>query len=466
MRDITLLIIVATLCLSGIIMPWYGLMGYVWFSLLRPEILAYSPPNRPYSMALAIATLFGSLRELPRIVHAILNPFIGVFILLQVWYGASVVAAINRQLSVNDYIPFLQLTVMLFLFPLLIHEFRQLKVLVMVFGVALGTLGVRYGLYGLLHGGVRYAQGYGGTMNDNNLLALALACSIPVNWYCRELATWKPAKWFFGLTAGITAMGVVMFYSRGAIVTLGIVLPLMVLRANRKGLALAMLFGTFAGGVVLAGSSLVQRVQTIAHYEDDDSAAGRLEYWKAALKMSADYPLFGVGFGGLNYIEQASRYLPNHNERGHFVHNTYLQVLADSGYPAMLTYCGLFFGSLWWLQKIRKALKENKPDAVPIVDALQLSLLAYCIGSTFVSRVMYDYGYMLVMATGCVWMAYRKEVLPLLHPAPAAPEMPAIEVAVDAPTADPEGAVAPEKPEWQMSGRERRALLRDPHERA
>ncbi len=66
--------------------------------------------------------------------------------------------------------------------------------------------------------------------------------------------------------------------------------------------------------------------------------------YKGALAVARDYPLLGVGFGGINFIIVVQRYLDEEN----FIvaHNTYLQMMADSGIPAFLMWVGLMWGTI------------------------------------------------------------------------------------------------------------------------
>ncbi len=42
-------------CLAGLINPVFALLGYIWYSLMRPDALAWAEGQFPYSMILARA---------------------------------------------------------------------------------------------------------------------------------------------------------------------------------------------------------------------------------------------------------------------------------------------------------------------------------------------------------------------------------------------------------------------------
>ncbi len=75
--------------------------------------------------------------------------------------------------------------------------------------------------------------------------------------------------------------------------------------------------------------------------EGDSSRQARLQFWKAALKISMDYPFFGTGLKTFGRF-----YPPYEDDIRHFskyVHNLYLQVISEMGW---LTF--FFFMALLW----------------------------------------------------------------------------------------------------------------------
>jgi putative inorganic carbon (HCO3(-)) transporter len=435
MRDTALALIVVVLFLAGILVPRIGVMGYVWFSLLRPDILAWSPIERPYSKLLAVGALLGSLRFIPRFVPLVTNPFVRLFVALQFCYLLSVFGAQDKNLAMPSYEMFLQMCLVLGLIPLVIQSLDHLRHLLAVMAMSLGLLGAKFGLYGLAVGGAQYRAGYGGSIGDNNVAALAMACAVPLCWFAKDVVKAKWMKWGLSICTLLTISGVIMFHSRGGILALGIGVLYAIWRSKHRAVATVGLAGMAAIGLFLVRSTLVQRIETIANYTQEASAMERLIYWKAALKMSFDFPFLGVGFGGQNYVAQAGRYLPSgSNQFRHFVHNNYLQVLVDCGYPAFAFYCLLLFGSLIWLSVAARRLRAIEDEGggkegiklASVAYGLQGSLLVFATGSVFLSRVMWDYSYMMYLSVACLWTALGQ----------AQPKNVATVAATSAPTAE------------------------------
>jgi len=68
---------------------------------------------------------------------------------------------------------------------------------------------------------------------------------------------------------------------------------------RRRAVGLTVVGAAIAAVLVLAPAEYFNRMNTIAEYEEDGSAMGRIGAWTAATQMALDYPL-GVGAGNFN----------------------------------------------------------------------------------------------------------------------------------------------------------------------
>ncbi len=411
MRDALLMVIVAILSVMALFSPRYGLLGYLWFSLFRPDILAYSA-GRPYSMILAVVTGASSLRAVPQAMALIRNPFVWLFIGYQVWTAFSVVTAQDVNKCFPQYTYFITFSVLTLLIPVIIRNRDDLRLLLLVLGGSIGLLGAKLGLYGILAGGVAFVQGTGGLLNDNNLLALAFVTGVPLMWYAVRLTTLLPLKCMFGFFLFTSLAAIAMCHSRGGILSLAFALVLMAWRSKHRALAFVVIGLLALPGVWLVRGTLMSRMATLSSVEDDQSATSRLTVWKAALRVSQDYPVFGVGFGSDNYRDISLDYMGG--EFAHLklvVHNTYLQMLADSGVPTLVLYCALLFGSILWLRRYARRVHESDPEMAGWSEAVWISLAGYSVGSIFLTRVGYDFPYMLMMAAATIYQIKVPEVM-------------------------------------------------------
>jgi O-antigen ligase len=138
------------------------------------------------------------------------------------------------------------------------------------------------------------------------------------------------------------------------------------------------------------------RMSTINVNEYGNDEPGRLIFWDAAIRMAKDYPVLGVGFGSRNYAVLLPSYLGINNHSA--VHNTYLQMLVDSGIFAMLLYTAMLFGAIIWLGASAREMRRTHPGWEYVPIALQVSLLAFSVGCTFYSMQRWDLPYYLMMS--------------------------------------------------------------------
>src|ERR1035438_9770161 len=102
MRSGILQIVVLAISFIALFRPKIGLCGYLWFSMMRPDVLAYTQANY-LSLVLALGTLAGSLRYLGNVGRFAKSSLVLCFLVFQLFLGVSVAAAVNPALCVSPY---------------------------------------------------------------------------------------------------------------------------------------------------------------------------------------------------------------------------------------------------------------------------------------------------------------------------------------------------------------------------
>ena len=411
MRKIVLMFIVTGICAGGLHTPAIGLLGYMWFALIRPDIMAYHP-GAPYSLALGAVTVLSSVRYVATVPRLLSNPIVVMILFQQIPIGLSVLFAQRRGLSIAPYQLYLRMLLMAVLIPLLIDNEKWLRRTYFLMVFSMGFAAAKIGVHALFYGIETVARGFGGYYADSNGLALALAMLIPLAIYGSELSSRRMVKIGCLAIAGIGLLTVALTGSRGNLLAVAFVGLLMIWRSKHKVIAFIVLSMLAFPVLLLVGSKIMTRMESVVHYEQDLSANSRLDFWVAALKMSMDYPIVGVGYGEHNYVRLAERYLGRENT--HVVHNTYIQTLVDIGYPGLILYVATLFGTIFWLERSRRRMKKVKPEWVAYPTGLQTSLLAFSAGSMFYSRGDFEFTYMLLM-TAAAWYWIEKQFLASLE---------------------------------------------------
>ena len=206
------------------------------------------------------------------------------------------------------------------------------------------------------------------------LLICALLLLASLMFGRRRRSVWR---WAALLLINVALLGSL---TRSAWVALAVTLTLLlIVRAPRLLLAYvpaAVLF------IVLAPVPMLQRMASIIDLRDS-SNYDRLCMVKAGLAMVEERPLFGLGPEMVErryaiYREPtAPRFQVPH------LHNTFLQLAAERGLPALASYLALLGGAAWtaWRRYLREG-KSRGPRA-DLYAGMLLALLAFCVAGLF-----------------------------------------------------------------------------------
>lgn len=174
---------------------------------------------------------------------------------------------------------------------------------------------------------------------DPNDLAFILATTIPLtSWLLR---TKGAARLAVVAMLVVTCLGVLLSLSRGALLALSVA-GVWHAATNRRHIPV-LLFGVVVTGAValLASGTVAPRVQAgleLKGHVAQRNVETRLDAWRAAVELTAERPVDGVGPGnfGLHYLEATGR--PPGTEALGVVHNAYLDVAAELGVTGLVLF--------------------------------------------------------------------------------------------------------------------------------
>ena len=406
MRNLVLGATVGLLCIFGLVRPKIGLFGYTWFALMRPDVLAFSDPANSYSLVIAVCTLVGSLFQIGRVTLLLRNPMVIGLLILEIPVAISAFAAVDPELSLPYYWLLVRVLVMAVLIPMFVESLEDLRILFLIMVVSLGFIGLKFGLFGLVRGGARITFGYdNGMLSGNNEVGMALAMILPFCYYATQLVKWQWQKLGMLFTSFCIVATIIMTYSRGAALALAAVALMIIKRSKSRVLAVVAIAIMIVPSIYLVGSSYLDRLDTIKAPTEESSAASRLDMAKLSFRIWQDYPILGVGYGRENFRQMARVY--GYTGPSIVAHNTYTQVLVDSGIFAFLAFVGLLFGTILWLGRSARRLALEAPQLVVYPASLQIGLIAYAVSCAFISRENFDFCYILLMASAAWYQIAR-----------------------------------------------------------
>jgi O-antigen ligase len=231
--------------------------------------------------------------------------------------------------------------------------------------------------------------GAGNMFSDPNDFALQLCIVLP---FCVALlrisSSWIGKFWWIVSIFTILA-AIVGTYSRGGFIAL-IATLFFIWRRFKPSLSVVLPFLVLTLVIATAfigsrANSYVARMATVADPDSDPtgSAQQRKYLLIQSLKQTALHPIFGIGPGQFPEISGV----------WHQTHNTYTQLSAESGIPALLLF--LFFLRSGF-RRLRVIGKGGTPEESTLAAALRCSLAAYAVGAFFLTTAYWLTPYLLV----------------------------------------------------------------------
>jgi len=406
MRDIVLL--TAVLAAAGVAFrrPWVGLMTFVFLGLFSPQSYTWSFAREfPLSQVVAVTTIAGMVLSSERKSLSLQTEMV-LLILLWVFFGISTLAALYPDDAMRRYVYVSKIFLMIIVATVVISSEERLYGLVRIVGYSLGFYGLKGGLFGIATGGGLMVYGPDiSFLSANNSIGLALAMNIPILLYL-----WKTERkgW-----VRCTALSMLLFsypaiictYSRGAWLGMLAATILSVVKSQRKFLAVGL------GGILLvflqvvapqiAPDRLVQRYDSLEHYEEDASAQSRFWNWEFCKRVGLARPLTGGGFDFYHFDTYRS-YYPEFLQRWPgkvwTCHSTWLTIFGEHGFAGAIIWLSLLGTSLMSLRRIRlyARMHSEKAHLKVFVETLQASLVTYLVVGTFLDAAYFDLFYYLI----------------------------------------------------------------------
>lgn len=419
-RDLFVFGFVFSLLPVALIRPFVGLLIFTWLAYFRAQDLCWGAARDfRFSFITAIVMIIGFfLYERKKLwIRDLRNSMMW---LLAIWIGLSML--VNGGVTpyaVSRYTELLKIMIVAMMTSSMCDTKERLQALLWTVGLSLGFFGIKAGLWSLATGG-EVLQGPGGMMTDNNDFSLALCMNLPILFYLGRGHPNRRVR--FACYAGVflTVITIMATNSRGGFLAMSVIALTMVLRSQYK--TLGILGGILAVSAFLtfAPAEYRERLSSIQTHEDESSQR-RLIAWRAAWKMALDHPVFGVGFTRFPvmarwYTEEQDVGRYEERRRGpHVAHNSYLQVLAESGFPALFFFFLLMFGMFFSMSRVRRASLRRKHRGwiVPYANLFEASMLGFMVGGTFLNRAHFDFFYHLIgMAIALEVIAWKHLLAP------------------------------------------------------
>jgi putative inorganic carbon (HCO3(-)) transporter len=410
MRDILVTLIVFGLLPTVFKKPYVGALMWVWISVMNPHTQGWGfATSFPFAAIIAAATLASLLinkdpKNLPR------TSVTWVFIAFVLWMNVTTIFAIYPDAVYEQWNKVMKIMLMTFVTLMLIKTKRHVQLLICVIVFSLGYYGVKGGIFTIRSGGSDLVWGPEGTfIGGNNEIALALIMTIPLMHYLQTISNDIRVRHGLTIAMILCALAALGSYSRGALLAIAAMGLFLWLKSQHKLRIGLLLLLAVPPVVAYMPEKWAERMDTINTYEEDGSVQGRFNAWWMAYNLAKDRPI-GGGFEIIT-PELFSLYAPDPTDL-HAAHSIYFQVLGEHGFVGLGLY--LFLGLLTWRTGswiIRNTAKQQEYRwASDLATMIQVSLIGFSVGGTFLSLLYFDVPYYLMTAMVVTRVLVEKEL--------------------------------------------------------
>jgi probable O-glycosylation ligase (exosortase A-associated) len=407
--------------------PFVGFCVYVLYGVLRPQFMwkwsleTYGAVNWSLYVALAtiVATvLFGPRPPAPapgrlppsrvRVAPVHVAMLLFGLTLVASYFTARVPEAGDRM--VDDY---WKMFLMFAVGAVVTRTVGQVWALYLTYALTLAYIAYEVNYLYLVNGYLGIARnGYGG--HDNNGAGMLLAMGVPLCAFAWESTT-RWYRWAFALFIPVILHAVLMTYSRGAMLALGVAAPFWILRGRYRKQKIALGVAAMLSLPILAGQEIRDRFFSVQKFQDDGSANSRFVSWRIGWEIAIENPVFGVGIRNSPLLTFGR----GADLEGRVIHSQYIQIAADNGFVGLACYLAVVGFAMWDLEKvIRAARRRDDPDSVKAYLAaagFQGAIVTFLVGAVFLSAEAFEPQYWMFLAAAQLRLAYFAAP----YPAPA-----------------------------------------------
>ena len=416
MKQLIFMIMAVTIGAGGsfVAHPYLGVLVYYLFAVLRPQFIWewVLPPNIAWSYYVAIAAMVSTFAwkvgifsfDDERDVRKNLCHY--SLLLFAAWMVVTYFYARNQEAAYPVFLEYIKIFVMFVVARYALTTIHHAWMLYLTVTLALCYIAYEVNELYFNHGRylLVYQRGYGGL--DNNGAALMLAMGVPLCLYAWDnLRHW--IRWFFLFMIVFILHAVLTSYSRGAMVSLLLSVPIYLFRCRRRFQLLLVFAGVAFVVPILAGKEIRNRFFSVQQHEIDQSANSRRKSWAIAWQMASEYPVFGMG------IRNSPLYTFQYGAdmEGRVIHSQYLQIAADCGFVGLGAYLLLLGTStMCWWRLARATRRRDDPEgrrAYAIACGVEGAMLVFCIGAAFLSLETFELPFIMILLAAQGWAIWQ-----------------------------------------------------------
>jgi probable O-glycosylation ligase (exosortase A-associated) len=401
MRDLLIVAIVGIAAVLAVRRPWIGVLLWTWLSIMNPHRYAWGFSYSAPLAAIAVgATMVGLLLTSDRKSPFQGGPTVWLF-LFTVWVTISWLLGLDVADDYAKWAKVMKIYFMTFVALMVIGTRYQIIAFASVTAGSLALLGAKGGLFTLITGGTYRVWGPPESfIEDNNEFALSLIVAIPLLYFLFQQS--QPGRRWLRLSLivamALCAIAAIGTYSRGALLAIAAMAAMLWLRSAHKVLLGVVLICATVFALPMMPEQWWERMGTVANYQDDASAVGRLNAWMVAWSVAKTH-VFGAGMS----YQHASLFamFGTHETTVRAAHSIYFQVLGNHGFIGLGIYLMIWistYANAGWLRRNGSIRAETRWVA-DLGAMIQVCLVGYAVGGAFLSLAYFDLPYNIMVMT-------------------------------------------------------------------
>jgi putative inorganic carbon (hco3(-)) transporter len=402
--------------------PYVGVLMWVWISVMNPHRLTWDFAwNFQFAALIAGVTLVSVIIN-PREREAIpVNGLTLAVFMFAAWTAVTTYFAFYPSEAFGKWTDLMKTLLFATLIPVVFHRKEHLRLLIWVAVISLGYYGVKGGLWTVVVGGENRVWGPPNTyIEDNNALAVALIMIIPIMRYLQLTSSSGFVKLSLAGMMVVSAVSALGSHSRGALVAIIATGLFFCWKTKHRLQVLIVLLLAAPIALSIMPEHWYTRMDTIVNYQQDSSANMRLNSWATMLNIAKDRPLVGGGFEvATAWVYRV--YAPDPSFPPQVAHSIYFQALGEHGFVGLLLYLCIYLAG-WRQASALIRLTRGRPELSWAHDfglMMHVSLIAFGTGGAFLTLVLYDVPYFLLMAMVAVRAVVNRELAKHAQPAAA-----------------------------------------------
>jgi O-antigen ligase len=240
----------------------------------------------------------------------------------------------------------------------------------------------------------------GVSVGDNNYFSTTAALCLPCAFLMALHSDKRWEKLLCGSCLAFSLIGVTLCGSRGGTLAMIAAFLHVVARSRRRARNLILVSVAVVPLMIFLPSSPLRRVLHPVP-GDQTSVEYHIIAWKAGLRMIRNHPLFGIGLG--NFRPMMHWYAPPGTTVSTVGHNTFLEVAAELGLPALAVFVGILILTYRSLGASARRARIARDKMMYFATlGLQAGFVGYLVGACFISAEYTKLFWLVIFLSICV----------------------------------------------------------------